>query len=122
MTTQNDTTGLDHNIASMMCYILFPLTGIAFLVVEKKDQRVRFHAWQSIFLFGGLVVSVLALWILEAILGALAGFLGAIVGFLVKLVFLGGFALWVVSVVKSYQGETWKIPVIGEMAEKQMRL
>lgn len=116
----NGTTGLAPNIAAMMCYILMPISSIVFLIVEKKDSDVRFHAWQGSFLGGGILVLVIALQILEAILGAIAGFLGTIIGFFVPLIWLGGLVLWVVCLVKAYQGERWKIPVVGDMAEKQM--
>lgn len=121
MTTQNGgTTGLAPNIAAMMCYILMPVSSIVFLIVEKQDSDVRFHAWQGTFLGAGVLVFVIALQILEAIMGAIAGFLGSIIGFFVPLVWLGGLVLWVVCLVKAYQGERWKIPVVGDMAEKQM--
>lgn len=121
MTTQgNGTTGLASNIAAMMCYILMPVSSIVFLIVEKQNSDVRFHAWQGTFLGGGIIVLVIALLILEAIMGAIAGFLGTIIGFFVPLVWLGGLVLWVVCLVKAYQGERWRIPIVGEMTDKQM--
>jgi uncharacterized membrane protein len=121
MTTRNGTTGLTSNIAAMMCYILMPVSSIVFLIVEKEDSDVRFHAWQGTFLGCGGLVLVFALQIFEAIMGRLANFLGAIVGVFVWVAWLGWFALWLVCLVKAYQGEKWCIPVVGDMAEKQMQ-
>ncbi|PIR20046.1 MAG: hypothetical protein COV45_08730 [Deltaproteobacteria bacterium CG11_big_fil_rev_8_21_14_0_20_47_16] len=122
MSQGNETTGLASNIAAMMCYILMPVSSIVFLIVEKKDSDVRFHAWQSTFLGGGIIVLIIALQIFEAIMGSIAHILGTVVGFFVPIVWLGGLVLWVVCLVKAYQGERWKIPVVGDMAEKQMSI
>ncbi len=120
MTDQQGTTGLTPNIAAMMCYILMPISSVIFLLVEKQDSDVRFHAWQGTILGAGLYILMIALQILEALLGAIAGFLGSMIGFFVPIVGLAGFVLWVVCLVKAYQGERWKIPVIGDMAQKQL--
>ena len=49
-------TGLETNLAGALCYLLGILTAIAFLVIEKEDREVRFHAYQSLATFGGLLV------------------------------------------------------------------
>ena len=101
--------GLEPNLAGLLCYVLGWLTGIIFFVMEKENQYVRFHAMQSILTFGaltvvGIVLSVIPVvgWVLGMLLGILA------------------FVLWLVLMLKAYQGEKFKLPVAGDIAEKQI--
>lgn len=101
-------TGLEPNIAGMLCYIPVLISGVIFLVLEKESRFVRFHAMQSI-LFG-------VAWIVLSIALNFIPFLG----WMLRIVMgLGGFILWIFLVLKAYQGEMYKLPVIGDMAEKQ---
>lgn len=97
------------NLMALLTYLFGFITGIVFIVVEKKDNFIRFHAFQSTILFGGLFV-------VQMVLGFIP-ILGMIVSFLL---ILGGFVLWIVLMIKAYQGERFMLPVIGEMAEKQL--
>lgn len=103
-------TGLDTNLASALCYLLGVISAIAFLVLEKDDDDVRFHAYQSLATFGGLlVVSVAA---------SLVPLVGGLVTLLVSPLSL---ILWIVLMVKAFQGgERFKLPVVGEWAEDQV--
>lgn len=97
------TFGLEKNIAVAGCYLLGWLTGLVFLLAEKEDSDIRFNAMQSIIFFGALNVLVIVPivgWMLSPVLGII-GLLG-----------------WVVLLVKSYQGKKFKLPVIGDLAEK----
>ena len=77
--------------------------------LEKENKLVRFHALQSIIVFGALTVAGALLdWI--PIIG---DFFGAVIGIL-------GFILWIVLMIKAYQGEKYKIPLAGDFAEKQV--
>ncbi|MFC1938374.1 DUF4870 domain-containing protein [Chloroflexota bacterium] len=106
MTAGDSTTGLEPNIAGLLCYLGGWITGIVFLVLEKKNKFVRFHALQSIVTFGALTVaSGLLSWI-----PFFGGFFGAFIGIL-------AFILWIVLMVKAYQGELYKVPVAGHVAE-----
>ena len=101
--------GLEPNVASLLCYVLGWITGIVFFILEKENKLVRFHALQSIIVFGALcIVSGLLGWI--PIVG---GFFGAVIGIV-------AFVLWIVLMVKAYQGEKYKIPLAGDFAEKQV--
>jgi uncharacterized membrane protein len=101
-------TGLDPNLAGLLCYLLGLITGIVFLVIEKESRFVRFHAYQSLAVFGALfVVSVVAVSLKK--IGTLIGILLAPVGLI----------LWVLLMVKAYQGERYKLPVAGDWAEEQ---
>ncbi len=103
-TSGDSSTGLKANIAGLLCYLFTWITGIVFLVIEKKSQFVRFHAAQSIVVFGAF-----------SILGFILNFIPYI-RFLSAIVGLLGFALWVVLMYKAYQGETYKLPIAGDIA------
>lgn len=100
-------TGLDENVAGLLCYVLGWVSGIVFLLLEPKNKFVRFHAIQSIVVFGALSIagSVLT-WI---------PFIGTVIGWLISVV---GFILWIVLMVKAYQGTRYKAPWAGNFAEK----
>jgi uncharacterized membrane protein len=112
-------TGLAPNIASLLCYICMPITSIIFLIIEKENADVRFHAWQGTAFGVGYIVLIIALEILAAILGAIASVLGIIIGFFVPIIGLAAFVIWIVCLIKAYQGERWRIPVVGDFAAKK---
>jgi uncharacterized membrane protein len=102
-------TGLDGNVAGALCYALGWVTGVIFLIIEKESKFVRFHAMQSI-LFG--IAFMIIFWIIRLI-----PFLG---WFLWIFVWLAGFVLWIFLMYKAYKGVLFKLPVIGDIAAKQM--
>lgn len=112
-------SGLAPNIASLLCYLCMPITGIVFLVIEKENKDVKFHAWQATIFGVAYIVLLIVLQILTAIMGAIAGFLGALFGILIPVVAVGVFVLWIICLIKAYQGERWKIPFLGEFAAKK---
>ncbi len=112
-------TGLASNLASTLCYVCMPISSIIFMLLDKEDKDVQFHAWQGTTFGVGYLVAIVAIQILSAILGAIMTFLGLIVGLVIPLLGLGAFILWVVCLIKAYQGERWKIPYIGDFAEKK---
>lgn len=112
-------TGLAPNIASLLCYICSPITSIIFLLIEKENADVKFHAWQGT-AFGVAVIALnIVLRIFEAIMGALASFLGELVQIFIMLFSLAVLILWIVCMIKAYKGERWKIPVLGDFAAKK---
>ncbi len=113
-------SGLAPNIASLLCYICAPVTSIIFLLIEKENKDVRFHAWQGTLFGVAIILLNVVLNILGIILGHLADFLGALIlSFVIPIVWLGVVVLWVVCLVKSYQGERWKLPILGDMAAQR---
>ena len=100
-------TGLDQNVAGLLCYLAGWITGLIFFLLEKENKFVRFHAMQSIITFGGLT----ALFMFAGFIPILGWMLFPILG-LVQLV------LWILLMVKAYQGEKFKLPIIGDLAEK----
>lgn len=107
-------SGLAPNIASMLCYLCTFVTGIVFLIIEKDNKDVKFHAWQAIFLGGAYFAS----WIVFMVL-AFIPYVGIVSGILSIVVYIGLFVIWLISMIKAYQGQRWLIPVIGPMAEQQ---
>lgn len=97
--------GLPRNTAAALSYLLGWATGIVFLLIEKEDKFVRFHAMQSIITFGLLTV---------------LSFIPVIGWILSPLVLIVGFVLWLVLIFKAYQGEEFMLPVIGDFAKRQM--
>jgi len=99
--------GLDRNISAMLSYLLGWVSGLIVILVEKEDDFVRFHAMQSIVTFGALTI-------LSITFGTMLMFVG-VMGSLIQ---IAGIALWILLMVKAYQGEKYMLPVIGEMAEQ----
>jgi uncharacterized membrane protein len=99
-------TGLKPNVAGLLCYLLFWLTGLEFLFVEKKDKFVRFHAIQSVVTFGALTLAFTLVFI--PIVGWIFGWLSGILAVI----------LWVMLMIRAYQGKKLKMPIAGDFAEK----
>jgi uncharacterized membrane protein len=108
------TFGLDENIASAGCYLLGWLTGIVFFVMEKENKTVRFHAMQSILTFLPLMIII---WVINMILFSIMGF-----GFwmIANLLWLLMLIVWLFLMLKAFQGEKFKVPVVGDIAESQV--
>lgn len=113
-------TGLDPKLAGLLCYILSPITGLIFYLVEKSHDVVRFHAAQSIVFGVASIVLWVALAIMEIILYQISWTLGNLFNLFTLLVGLGLFIVWVVLLVKGYSGERWKLPVLGDMADRMV--
>jgi len=101
--------GLDENLEGTLCYVLGFLTGIVFLILEKKSSFVRFHAMQSTVTFIGIFV-----------LSAVLGFIPIIGWILLPVLYLLSLVLWLLLMYKAYVGERFKLPVVGDFAEKQV--
>ena len=108
------TTGLQPNVAGLLCYILGWLSGVVFLFIEGKDKFVRFHAWQSIVTFGILTALLLIL----SILSLLGGLLYISLMVIYWMVFILAIVLWVFLMLKAYRGQAYKLPVAGDIAQK----
>jgi uncharacterized membrane protein len=115
--------GISINGASALCYLFGFITGIIFLVLApyNQDGRVRFHAFQSIFLNVAVVVVHIGITILSLMFNAVSFSLSLMMSSLHLLVSLGFFGLWLYMMWKSYQGEKVVLPIIGPLAERQVR-
>ena len=117
-TTQSAQSGMSENVAAMLCYLVGWVTGIIFFLIDKRPF-VRFHAAQSIVVFGGLHVLNIVCGIL---FGAGMMFRGGFVGFgmgaaLYSLLSLVGLILWILLMVKAYQHEKFEVPVAAGIAK-----
>jgi uncharacterized membrane protein len=102
-------TGMQQNVAALLCYVAGWITGLVFFLIEKENRFVRFHAMQSIMVFGGLTVAFIV-----------AGFLPFIGGILTMVLSIAQLVLWILLMVKAYQNVHFKLPVVGDLAEKQL--
>jgi uncharacterized membrane protein len=105
------------NVAGLLCYSLGWVTGLIFFLIDKRPF-VRFHAAQSMVVFGGLQI-------IQIVLGRMfiaSMYSGGVMTFsmgsgLLSLVGLLAFVLWILLMIKAYQGERFKFPVVGDFAE-----
>jgi uncharacterized membrane protein len=104
--TEKTSTGLDANLAASLSYLVGFVTGILFLIVEKENKFVRFHAMQSTLVFVGLLFVQLLL--------KVTPFIGGLLFVVVLLPFSA--VLWLALLYKAYQGEEFKLPLVGQMA------
>lgn len=116
---------MEPHLAAALSYILFIVSGIAFLALERKSHFVRFHAMQSILFTATWFICTIGSAVVMMILGmaaAIAGFTGPLklLGFAMNLISIGFFVVWILLMVKAYQGDKWKLPVIGDLAEKHV--
>jgi uncharacterized membrane protein len=109
-------TGLADNVAGMLAYVTI-IPAIVFLLIEPYNKRrfVRFHAFQSIFLWVACVAAGIGI----SMLGILPviRWLALLLWPLLALVEL---VVWLLCLVKAYQGQMYKLPIIGDLAEKQI--
>ncbi|MFC2011743.1 DUF4870 domain-containing protein [Chloroflexota bacterium] len=99
------TTGLKPNVAGLLCYVGFWITGIIFIIIEQRNKFVRFHAVQSIIVFGVLAVA-----------SGVFGWMPFVGGFFRTVIGIIAFISWIVLMVKAYRGELYKVPVVGDIA------
>lgn len=107
-------SGLTENLAGALCYLLGLVTGIIFLVIAPYNQNkfVRFHAFQSIFFNLAWIV----FWIIWTFLSVMLHGIGFLLSPLIGLAF---FVLWLYMMFSAYQNKRVKLPIIGDLAEKQ---
>src|SRR3972149_1090459 len=108
MTEEKKVTGLPKNTAGALSYVLGPVTGVIFYVLEN-DPFVRFHAMQSIVVF-------VVLFVLQWVFGLTIVLLP-----MVPLISILGFVLWLLLIYKAWQGEEWEVPVLGKYARKFLK-
>jgi uncharacterized membrane protein len=105
--------GLAENVAGMLCYVLGWLTGIIFILIDKRPF-VRFHAAQSIVVFGALMVLRIGLGIVLGA-GGLIGFgLWALISGVIGLLML---VLWILLMIKAYQHQLFRVPIAAPIAD-----
>jgi uncharacterized membrane protein len=96
-------------VEGLLCYLGGWITGIIFFIIEKENKIVRFHAVQSIAISVVLMVVYFILGLIPIIGWIIMPFVG-----------IASFILWIILMLKAYQGKMYKLPVIGDFAEKQV--
>lgn len=99
----------NENLMGAATYLLGFITGIIFLLVEKESKFVRFHAMQSTILFGGIFIANIVL--------GFVPILGWILGLLLS---FAAFIFWILCMWKAFQGEMYKVPYVGAIAQRQL--
>jgi uncharacterized membrane protein len=107
---QPSSTGLPEHVAATLCYLLGWISGLVFYLLEKQSDFVKYHATQSIIVFGSLTLA-------SIVLGTLP-FIG---GLLAPLLSLLAFVLWIILMIKAFQHRMYKLPWAGDLAEKYAR-
>jgi len=121
---------MEENIESLLTYALTWVTGIVFIFLEKENKTVRFHAFQSTFTFLPLtIIGWLLGWIGAPSYSYTGGYYGYGLGtynpgipalvYLSWIIYAITVLLWLFLMFKAYQGEKFKLPVVGDLAEKQ---
>lgn len=119
-TKQQTSTGLSPNAAGTLAYVLGALTGILFLVLEKENRFVRFHAAQSIGVTVLVFIGSIVLMIVGTILGVIP-IVGWLVGLMLSLVFsVSAFALWLFLMFQAWQGRKWEVPFVGARVREML--
>lgn len=108
-----ETKGSNEKLVGALAYLLGPVTGVVLLLVEKKNDYVRFHAMQSTLLFGAILLLNIVLGIIPVLGWVIALILSPIIA-------LGTFIIWLVLMWKAYNGERYKLPYFGDLVEKQL--
>jgi uncharacterized membrane protein len=107
---QGGGSGLPENVAGALSYLLGPITGVAFFIIDRERPFVRFHAVQSIAVSIGWVVVAIALMVVSAILGVIP-ILGWLIGILLNIgLALAGLGTWLWLMYQAYQGNQWAFP------------
>ena len=105
---------LDPKIAGALCYLFGCLSGLLFFVLENENKTVRFHALQSILLFG--ILSLFS--VFSAVLAAFTNFVAFRMA--INVIWILQFVAWLFMVIRTYQGENYRIPLIGDFAAQQV--
>jgi uncharacterized membrane protein len=109
--SENKTSlGLSENVEALLCYLLIWVTGIIFLILEKENKNIKFHAMQSLVTFLPLNIAFYII--------ALIPIIGPVISVLIAILMV---ILWVILMYKAFNREMYKLPIAGDIAEKQVQ-
>lgn len=115
--TAPSTTGLDERLAAVLCYSVWWVTGGLFLLLERQHRTVRFHAAQSLVLFGAISAMLLVLGAASALALVLSSQAYQIVRVAGNLLWAGAAVLWLVLVLRAWRGDAWRVPLVAALAD-----
>ena len=104
-------SGMQPNVSALLAYVLGLVTGIVFLLLEKDNRFVKFHAVQSI-----------AFSVALSLISVVASFTPFLAPLALGLVQLAGLVVWILLMLKAYQGKWYRLPVVGDITAKQSGL
>lgn len=121
--------GLDSNVGALICYLgnlvcaLGLIYSIIVIVTDKSNRLPRFHAFQSIFLTVAMIVIMIPLYIIMFVgvfidAGIGLPLISGLMSLIMAVVGIGSFVFVIIAAIKAYNGEFYKIPIIGSFAEK----
>ena len=121
--------GLDSNVGALICYLgnvicaLGLIYSIIVIVTDKSNRLPRFHAFQSVFLTVAMIVIMIPLYIIMFVgifidAGIGLPLVSGLMSLLMMIVVIGSLVFVILAAIKAYNGEFYKIPVIGNLAEK----
>lgn len=105
VTTKKIAFGLEEKMACALTYVLGWVSGLVFLLVEKDNQKIRFHAMQSLMFFAAMTV---------------VSFVPVIGWLLSPFVMILSFIVWLMAIYKAYNGEQFELPIVGKLAKQQL--
>ncbi len=114
--------GLTENAAGALCYLFGLITGVIFLAMAPYNQnpRIRFNAFQSIFFHVAFIVAWMVEWVVFMVLAMVLPYgLAAMLSLLSLVLWFGGVLIWLLLMWKAYQGQSFSLPIIGDIARKQ---
>jgi len=104
---EKSSTGLEASVAGLLCYVLGWISGLVFVLLEQESKFVRYHAMQSIYIFGTITVVAIVLGWIPVI--------GTVIAIIIWLI---GLVLWIFLMIRAYQGKQPKVLWAGDLAEK----
>jgi uncharacterized membrane protein len=117
------TSGMDENVAGLLCYLFGWLSGLIFLLIDKRPF-VKFHGAQAIALSLSFFVVWIGFWVVTLVLGLITAMMhfpiGFLMAFLFPVVIIGFLVTFIYCMYKAYQHEKFKLPIIGNMVEKMV--
>lgn len=116
--TESSSTGLDERLASVLCYSVWWVTGGLFLLLERRQRTVRFHAAQSLVLFGAVSALLVVLGAVSALALMLSSQAYQLVRVAGDLLWVGAAVLWLVLVLRAWQGDVWRVPLVAALADR----
>lgn len=111
-------TGVDARLSSVLCYAGWWVTGLVFLFAERRHQDVRFHAAQSIVVFGALSVALFLCGGASAVAFFVAVPTFQLIQAIGNVLWFAAVLLWLVLLMKTWRGELWRVPLAGELARR----
>jgi uncharacterized membrane protein len=114
-------TGVEPRLASLLCYSVWWLSGLVFLLIEREHRGVRFHAAQAVLLFGAVSAMLVALGAASVLAFVVSASGYRALQALSNLIWLGAAAVWLVLMLRAWRGETWRVPIVAAFADRLAR-